>query len=140
MMPIAIETDSSTLQLIYLDFLYDLNLTTSRNQQQASLSPTLWIDNYNKVDVFAPRNRLELVNIHQLQQSIQATKIYFKQFILHPMKIVLTFTQSPLPRNRLVATDMTLHSTLTNILTTLAGIYTTVTMTISVYNTHLLYM
>ena len=116
MMPLAIETDSATLQLLYYDFISDLK-SVNMDEIQAKSEPEKWMNLFNK-NALNPHNRIQHVDIFKAQLMIQATKLYFRQLVIHPMKIVITFVQSPFPRRESAST---LQSTALNILTSLAG-------------------
>ena len=61
----------------------------------------------------------ELVNVHKSQIAAQATQMYIEKIIIHPMKAVFTFVQTPYPRKR--AKD-TIQQTAFIVLTSLAAV------------------
>ena len=113
---LAIEVDSSTLQLLYTDLLSDLKIVSREEALATSLSDK-WIDDFNKIQL-APEQRLRYIDVYKSQFSAQASKIYFEKLIIHPIKITLTFVQTPYPRKR---EKVTLRSTAINVLTAMAG-------------------
>lgn len=113
MMPLAIETDSSTVQLLYYDLYLDLKYL-SADQALASKQPSQWIEKFNR-EIMAPVHQIRYVDTFKAQEKVLATKLYFKQLVIHPLKIIITFIQSPFPRKE------TEESTVLNIITTLAG-------------------
>ena len=117
MLPLAIEVESATLQLLYADFLSDLKFV-DREQVTASATPSLWMEDFNRL-VMSPSNQSQLVNVYHSQVAAQASKMYIEKLILHPMKLTLTFIQTPYPRKQVKETFQT---TAINILTSLAGV------------------
>lgn len=117
MLPLAVEVDSATLQLLYNDLLSDLKFISS-SQVQAVVEPTDWIDEFNK-KLFSPREQLQHVDVYRAQMVTQASKMYFEKLVVHPIKLVLTFVQVPYPRKE--GPD-TIRSTVANALTSLAAV------------------
>jgi hypothetical protein len=89
MMPLAIETDSSTVRLLYYDLFLDLKYL-SIDQVLASKQPAQWIEKFNR-DVMAPVHHIRYIDAFKAQEKVLATKLYFKQLIIHPLKIIITF-------------------------------------------------
>lgn len=113
---LAIEVDSATLQLLYTDLLSDLKIV-SREEALAITVPDHWIDDFNKIQI-APEQRLRQIDVYKSQLSAKASKIFIEKLIIHPIKIMLTFVQTPYPRKREI---VTLRSTAINVLTAMAG-------------------
>lgn len=113
MMPLAVETDSSTVRLLYYDLFLDLKYL-SVDQVLASKQPTQWIEKFNR-EVMAPVHQIRYIDAFKAQEKVLATKLYFKQLVIHPLKIIITFIQSPFPRKE------TEDSTVLSIITALAG-------------------
>jgi hypothetical protein len=116
-LPLAIEVESSTLQLLFSDLLSDLKIV-DRAQTMASSSPCEWIDDFN-IKRMSPNDQHMLVDVYRSQVAAQASKMYIEKLIVHPVKITLTFVQTPFPRKR--GRD-TLQATAINMLTSLAGV------------------
>ena len=154
-MPLAMEVESATLQLLFSDLIADLKFV-DRAQTMASKSPSLWIDEFN-MRLMSPGDRNMLVDVYRFESLVmigmmslisikiadflpsyrclmithvyllsfrsqiaaQATKMYVEKLVIHPMKITLTFVQSPYPRKR---GRGTLQATAINVLTSLAGV------------------
>ena len=101
MISFEVEVDSATLQLLFIDFLDDLKLL-SRAQALALSLPGTWIAEYNS-NLMSPTNRFKILdNLLSTKFNAQRSKIYFKNLIIHPIKVTLTFTQTIFPR-RLVS-------------------------------------
>lgn len=116
-LPLAIEVESATLQLLFSDLLSDLKIV-DRAQTMAESSPCQWINDFN-VKKMSPDDQHMLVDVYRSQVAAQASKMYIEKLIVHPIKITLTFVQTPFPRKR--GKD-TLQATAINILTSLAGV------------------
>ena len=117
MLPLAVEVESATLQLLYADLLADLKFVDSE-QVNASATPTAWAEGFNKT-AMSPRDQSQLVDVYHSQVAAQASKMYIEKLILHPMKLTLTFVQTPFPRQR---GKESFQATAINILTSLAGV------------------
>ena len=91
----ALEVDSSTIELLLTDILSEYNVT-SPAEALARTKPENWIAEYNG-RILSPTYRVQLVDIFQSHMEAKASKIYFANIIIHPMKIALTFlpTKSP---------------------------------------------
>ena len=113
---LAIEVDSATLQLLFTDLLSDLKIVSREEALATSLSDQ-WIDDFNKLQL-SPEQRLRHIDVYKSQLSAKASKIYIEKLIIHPVKIILTFVQTPYPRKR---EKVTLRSTAINVLTAMAG-------------------
>lgn len=113
---LAVEVDSATLQLLFTDLLSDLKIVSREEALATSLS-NQWIDDFNKI-LLGPEQRLRYIDVYKSQLSAKASKIYFEKLIIHPIKITLTFVQTPYPRKR---EKVTLKSTAINVLTAMAG-------------------
>jgi len=97
MISFAVELDSATFQLLFMDFLDDLKLL-NRSQALAMSLPHRWINEYNSI-VLRPTNRTKLLeHVYWTKVNAQKSKIYFKALIIHPIKVTLTFTQTIFPR------------------------------------------
>lgn len=97
MISFEVEVDSATLQLLFIDFLDDLKLL-SRAQALALSLPGTWITEYNS-NLMSPTNRFKILdNMLSTKFNAQRSKIYFKNLIIHPIKVTLTFTQTIFPR------------------------------------------
>jgi hypothetical protein len=117
-MPLALELDSATLQLLQADLLTDLKYV-EKDHTQALVSPERWIEDFN-LRFMSPSDRMTLVSVHRSRVCAQASQMYIEKLILHPMKLILTFVQTPFPRKSL--NKATFQTTAFNFLTSLAGV------------------
>ncbi len=95
-LPIIVEVDSASLLLLGTDLFSSLGVV-SRDEALASFSPQKWIDEFNG-KLLSPEQRLKLVDVYKSQVRAQEMKIYFENFVLHPLKVTLSFQQTPFPR------------------------------------------
>ena len=116
-LPVSVEVESATLQLLFSDLISDLKFV-DRAQTIASTIPHRWIAEFNR-KIVSPADRNMLVDVYRSQIVAQATKMYIEKLLIHPMKITLTFLQTPFPRKR---GKGTLQAAAINILTSLAGV------------------
>jgi hypothetical protein len=65
----------------------------------ATSSPCEWIDDFN-IRKMSPDAQHMLVDVYRSQVAAQASKMYIEKLIVHPIKITLTFVQTPFPRKR----------------------------------------
>ncbi len=117
MLPMSFQVDSASIQLLYTDLLNDLKYV-SREQSMASASPNCWMDEQNRFLLSAERQ--QVLDVYNCKARTQTSKIYFEHLIIHPIKITITFVQAPFPRKG--TSNITLHSTAMNIITSLAGV------------------
>jgi hypothetical protein len=110
----AVELDSGTIQIIFSDFLQNLNLV-SKDQALALQAPQEWMDDYNE-QLLAPESRLQLVDAYKAHMAAQQPKIVFENFIFHPIKISLTFLHTEFPRHRRPLTRASMSSAALNML------------------------
>jgi hypothetical protein len=97
MISFALEVDSATFQLFFMDLLDDLKLL-SKAQAMAITLPSRWIADYNCA-VLSPTSRSKtLDNVYQTKITAQKSKLYFQKLVIHPIKMTLTFTQTVFPR------------------------------------------
>jgi Vacuolar-sorting-associated 13 protein C-terminal len=66
-----------------------------------------------------PGDRNLFVDVYKSQLTAQASKIYIEKLIIHPLKITLTFVQTPFPRK---TGRHSFQATALNMLTSLAGV------------------
>ena len=97
LMPIAIEVDSASIQLLFSDFLSDLKYV-DKDETMAVASPDTWIEEYNK-KVLSPWDRMVLVDVHKSRILVQASQMYIEKLIIHPVKLLLTFVKTDFPRH-----------------------------------------
>ena len=116
MLPLAVEIDSASLELLYSDLLCDLKVI-GREQSIASNTPDEWIESFNK-QVLNPCDK-RLVDIHRSMVAAKAAQMYIEKLIIHPMKISLTFIQTLYPRKR---DKDSVPSRAYNIMMSLAGV------------------
>ena len=113
------EVESATLQLLFTDLISDLKFVDCA-ETMACNSPDLWIAEFN-MKMMSPGNKNMLVDVYRSQVTAQAAKMYVEKLLIHPMKITLTFSQTPYPRERGKGKG-TLQSTALNVLASLAGV------------------
>ena len=116
MLPLALEVDSASLELLYSDFLRDLKVI-GKEQNLASNEPDKWIESFNK-QILSPCER-RLVDVHRSMIAAKATQMYIEKLIIHPIKISLTFVQTLYPRKE---TEKFEHSRAFNIIASLAAV------------------
>ena len=104
--------------MLFYDLLQDLKFV-NRDDTMATKTPNIWIDDFNK-KLMSPGNQNVLVDVYRSQVDTQARKMYIERLLIHPMKITLTFVQTPFPRKRGIGG--TLQATAINVLTSLAGV------------------
>lgn len=92
------EIDSATLELVADDLLKFLTVV-SRDEALATFCPQKWIQEFN-MKLLSLEQRKKLVDVYRSQISAQGQKMFLENFILHPMKIQLSFQKTRFPRNR----------------------------------------
>ena len=97
-LPITLEIDSASVELIQDDLLNNLNVV-SRDEALATFSPQKWIQELN-FKLLSPEQRQQLVDVYRSQISAQGQKMFLENFVLHPMKIQLSFQKTRFPRDR----------------------------------------
>jgi hypothetical protein len=73
-LPLSLESESATLQLLYFDLLMDLK-TTDSTQALAESSPSQYIDQFN-MKLMSPEERTVLVDIYQSQIAVQVISMF----------------------------------------------------------------
>lgn len=116
-LPLVVEVDSATVQLLFTDLLDDLKILT-RSQALALSVPDLWLNEFNMRQLY-PQQQLRMVNVYRSKIQAQQSKMYFKKLIIHPVKITFTFAQTTFPRR---LQRETLQSTVLNVLMSLVGV------------------
>ena len=116
-LPLALEVESATLQLLLSDLISDLKIV-DRHESMATTSPNAWIEEYN-MSLMSPGDRNLFVDVYKSQLTAQSSKIYIEKLIIHPMKVTLTFVQTPFPRK---TGKHSFQATALNMLTSLAGV------------------
>ena len=96
-MPIAIEVDSASIQLLFSDFISDLKYV-DKDETLAVAAPDTWIEDNNK-KLLSPWDRVVLVDVHRSRVSAQASQMYIEKLIIHPVKLLLTFVKTDFPRH-----------------------------------------
>ena len=64
--------------------------------------------------------RRHVVDIYNAKRSVHTSKLYIDQLVIHPLKVLLTFTQTPFPRRQ--ETEENISHAMFNILTALVGV------------------
>lgn len=98
MLPLAVEIDSGSLELIFDDLINNLNVV-SRDETLAAFSPQKWVSDFN-LKLLSPEHKKHLVDVYRSQLSAQGKKMFLENFVLHPMKIQLSFQKTNFPRER----------------------------------------
>jgi hypothetical protein len=117
-LPLAVEVDSATVQLLFTDLLDDLKVL-SHSQALALSMPHTWLSQFNQ-ELLYPQQQLRMVNIYGAKVQAQQDKMYFRNLIIHPIKITFTFAQTQFPRRQ--HQKETLQSTVLNVLMSLVGV------------------
>ena len=104
---IKLAVDSSTLQLYFCDLHTDLR-GESREQALATELPGRWLNQFNHQMITPGYSRTygamdgctvgQLVDMSKTAKTAQESKIYFETFIIHPIKLRLSFLPTPFPR------------------------------------------
>jgi hypothetical protein len=106
---IKLAVDSSTLQLYFCDLHGDLGGET-REQALAVELPEEWVEQFNYRMVGPGYRRVfgdadgsntgGLVDLLKTMKTAQEGKMYFETFVIHPMKLRLSFLPTPFPRSK----------------------------------------
>eukprot|EP00981_Chlorochromonas_danica_P008515 scaffold2207_cov161-Ochromonas_danica.AAC.5 len=113
---VVVQVDSATMHLLFLDLLDDLKVLTI-SQALAINRPGRWLADFNQA-VFQPASQ-KWIDIYLSKASSLQSKMYIKKMIIHPMKITITFFQTPFPRRQ---KKETLQSTVLNAMMSLVGV------------------
>ena len=116
MLPVALEVDSASLELLYSDFLRDLKVI-GKEQNLANNKPDKWIESFNR-QILRPSER-RLVDVHRSMIAAKATQMYIEKLIIHPLKISFTFVQTINPRKEIEQFE---HSRAFNIIASFAAV------------------
>lgn len=114
-LPLALEVDSATMQILFLDLLDDLKILSS-DQAFAASMPVKWFQHFNQ-KLFYPNQ--QVIDVVQVKVTAQRYKMYIKKLTIHPMKITISLYQTALPRR---VHRETLQSALLNFFLQLAGV------------------
>jgi vacuolar protein sorting-associated protein 13A/C len=114
---LAVEVDSATVKLLFTDLLDDLKILT-HSQALALSMPDRWLNEFNMKQLY-PQQQLRMVKVYRSKIQAQQSKMYFKNLIIHPVKITFTFAQTTFPRRQ---HKETLQSTVLNVLMSLVGV------------------
>eukprot|EP01033_Poteriospumella_lacustris_P006747 gene6747-4866_t len=114
-LPLAMEVDSATMQILFLDLLDDLKVLTS-DQALALTMPPKWHRDFNR-SLFYPGQ--QVIDMIAVKTAAQRHKMYIKKLTIHPMKMTISLYQTALPRR---SKQETLQSALLNFLLQLAGV------------------
>jgi hypothetical protein len=95
LLELSIAIDSSTLQLLILDFGSDFAFFDG-SVAKALHEPQLWVEQFSR-NVLLPEKQLH-VDICQSLIEARAPKVYIENLSLHPVKLTLSFMQTTLPR------------------------------------------
>eukprot|EP01034_Spumella_vulgaris_P021564 gene21564-27602_t len=114
---VAVEVDSATMQLLFTDLLNDLKVLT-QDQALALTVPSKWVHDYNMSALY-PEHQYGMMDVYRAKFNAQRSKMYFKNLIVHPVKLTLTFVQTTFPRRQ---HSDTLQSTVLNVFMALVGV------------------
>lgn len=114
-LPLAVEVDSATMQILFLDLLDDLKVLTS-DQATALSMPQKWHYEFNRALFYPAQHVIDMIDI---KTAAQRHKVYIKKFTVHPMKVTISFYQTALPRR---SKQETLQSAVLNFLLQLTGV------------------
>jgi len=120
------EIDSATIEVLFEDCLGHLHYI-SPAQSRALLTPTEWIENFT-YDAHLGCCNVNNVAIEAglLKKSINVSRFYFEHFSVSPMKIIISFVQTPFPRRKVRRNGelegSTVVSTLMNVLKSFASV------------------
>jgi hypothetical protein len=114
---VAVEVDSATMQLLFTDLLNDLKVLT-QDQALALTAPAKWVHDYN-VNALYPEHQYGIVDVYRAKINAQRSKMHFKNLIIHPVKLTLTFVQTIFPRRQQADS---LQSTVLNVFMALVGV------------------
>lgn len=117
MLEICVQLDSGSIKLLFSDLLSTLAFV-STEESLATNKPTIWIAQQNR-RLLGPEARYSKADVYHAKVIAMASKVYFENLIIHPMKLRLTFVHSPLSR------DLSIHSfsyTILNLLSSLAEV------------------
>ena len=110
--------DSATLQLLYADLIRGLTVI-SREEALALSLPDRYIDGLN-LKLMSTAFRRQIIDIYETKSAALASKLYIEQLVIHPLKFLFTFTQTPFPRK--TESDEHISYAVFNILTSLAAV------------------
>jgi hypothetical protein len=116
LLELTLKVDSGTVKLIFSDLLSTLSYVSSADSL-AIIKPALWIEKLNR-RLLNPDSRLRKVDVYHAKIVATASKIYFENLIIHPMKLRLTFIHTPSSRD----SSLSISSTVMEILTSLAEV------------------
>ena len=117
LLELCVQIDSGTIKLLFSDLINTLAFV-SEDESLASMRPSLWIKKMNR-QLLGPEGRYYKTDVYHAKVVATASKVYFENFIIHPMKLRLTFIHSPLSR------DLSISSfsyTMFNLLSSLAEV------------------
>ena len=110
MMPLAVEVDSATIQMLYYDFLHNIKYISYDHIIASTTQGAMLWSYKNNRQLLNPATCLQLVHMSKIQENIQFTKMYFRHLIVHPIKLVITFVQTPFLRNMNTPSSVTSSS------------------------------
>lgn len=116
---IDIAIDSATLWLLLSDLIMDLEFV-SHDQALATKLPERWIQEFNN-RLLSSEEQSRMVDVYKSQMVAQASKMYFQELIIHPIKITLTFVQTPFPRKK-DSDTVTMYAALLELVTSIASV------------------
>ena len=89
LLELSIQLDSGSILTFLSDFLGDMKML-SHDQIIAMTLPEKWINEFN-IKLLSPENRSQFVDVYKAQVKAEQSKMYFEQFVIHPLKLYLTF-------------------------------------------------
>jgi hypothetical protein len=93
LLPIYLEVDSATIQILFADLINDFKLL-STSQILATMNPATWVEDYNK-SLVSPRHRHFILDMYTSKLMSQRSKMYFQKLVVHPVKLFVTIIPTP---------------------------------------------
>jgi hypothetical protein len=117
LLELSIQLDSGTIKILLSDLLGTLSFI-SADELLSSSSPHQWASQVNR-KLLSPEGRSGRIDVYHAKVVATASKVYFENLIVHPMKLRLTFVHSPLSRD--LSTN-SISSAVVHVLTSLAEV------------------
>ena len=117
LLEMCLQLDSGSIKLLFSDLLSTLAFV-STEESLATTKPTMWIAQQNR-RLLGPEGRTSKADVYHAKVIATASKVYFENLIIHPMKLRLTFVHSPLSRDLSISS---ISYTMFNFLSSLAEV------------------
>jgi hypothetical protein len=96
MLELCLSIDSASIQLLATDLGVDFSFL-AYDQEMATHAPKEWVESFN-FHLLNPTSSNLLASVRQSQLNSLAKKIFIENFVIHPIKLTVTFAQTTLPR------------------------------------------